>query len=82
MKLADFLLYIYWSDCVEIDRRRTYLLWRSSIGGLAQVPRKVEHLERETIYLLCMDLGIDMPDKYEEYQSQMDKVWVGRKFKG
>jgi hypothetical protein len=81
MKLADFLLYIHWSDCSEIDRRRRYILWVGPTGGLAQIPRYSEHLERETVYLLCMDLGIDMPEKFEKYQGQMDKIWPGRKFK-
>lgn len=81
MKTADFLFYLYCAGCEPLDRSRLTWMWRGPTGGLARVRRNNEYLERGTIYLLCMDLGIDMPEKFSDFQKTMDKAWPDRKFK-
>ena len=81
MELNQFLFYLGYRDCVEIDRRRIHFVYRGPEGPVVNVPRNVGHLERETIYLLCMDLGIDMPEHFKDYQAKMNQVWPTRKFR-
>lgn len=80
MELTTFLAYLRYRECVQIDTRRVHFIFKGPENGkVVFVPRNAEHLERENIYLICMDLGIDMPEKFKPYQDQMDKIWPNRK---
>lgn len=82
MKTADFLFYLYCAGCELLDRGRLSWVWQGPTGALVRVQRNKEYLERGNIYLHCMDLGIDMPEKFAAYQAIMDRAWPDRRFKG
>ena len=79
MELTTFLGYLQYRECVEIDRRRLYYVYTGPDNNKpVQVPRNMEYLERETISLVCADLGSEMPDKFRDFEARMKQVWPSR----
>ena len=35
----------------------------------------MDYLERETIYLICNNLGIEMPDRFKDFETRMNSIW-------
>ncbi|RZJ93194.1 MAG: hypothetical protein EOO60_05430 [Hymenobacter sp.] len=84
MELKVFLGYLAYRYCEEIENHRLYYVYElqeegRERGRIVSITKpKSGYLERETMYLICTDLGIDMPEKFKDYQAQMDRIWTSR----
>jgi len=81
MKTADFQFYLHCCSCTLIKQSRLFWVWKSDIGGITRIQRKEEYLERQAVFLHCMDLGIDMPEKFARFQQDAERALPDRKYK-
>lgn len=69
-----FLSYLKYRYCEEVEwhHQEFYVYSNTRNGQRASVSDRQPYLDREIIYWICDDLGIDMPDEFEKYQLMMD----------
>lgn len=73
MPFKQFLSYLEYRECErEANFPSDVTFMRNTRNGVVvSVPTGHHMLQRELIYLICLELGINMPDEFQQYQRIM-----------
>lgn len=77
LPVRRFISYLEYRDCEKgtVFPADIAEMQNSRNGVKVQVPIAHAMIQREMMYWLCLELGINMPNEFAEYQRMMD--WAG-----
>ncbi len=73
MPVKQFLSYLDYREC---EREANFPSEAAFVrnprnGAVVNVPIGHYMIQRELIYLICLELGVNMPDEFQQYQRMM-----------
>lgn len=69
--LLSYLEYRYCKEHKRMLRDEAYIINTKS-GATSSVPIRYSLLDKELIYQICLELGVNMPDEFAAFQELMD----------
>ena len=69
--LLSYLQYRYCKEDKRMLRDEVYIINTRS-GATSSVPIRYAMIDKELIYLICLELGVNMPDEFSAFQELMD----------
>lgn len=76
LNVDRFLDWLHYRECKE-DRRmlrdEAFIINQKS-GATSSVPLRFADIDREMMYWICRELGVNMPVEFPAYQQMMDNL--------
>jgi hypothetical protein len=69
--LLSYLEYRYCKEHKRMLRDEAYVVNTKS-GATSSVPIRYAMIDKDLIYQICLELGVNMPDEFAAYQQLMD----------
>lgn len=76
LNVNRFLDWLHYRDCKEDNRmlRDEAFIINQKSGATSSVPLRFADIDREMMYWICRELGVNMPVEFPAYQEMMDNL--------